>query len=174
MPTSGRAAVSSGGRHSRRTSQSGAEHHRRDKTKSSQSYTQRPPRDSSSHLTVQLPVAGSSATHAPRPSKSRAHSVPLVPKGQLAGPEYGNRAGVDTSDSDPGEDEEIADDPFFQRFDLSQTERVEDELRSPTTPQDSDTEGPLSPTSTQMRHRPDSTAEPLGSPLSPRSPQSVR
>jgi hypothetical protein len=81
----------------------------------------------------------------------------------------------DASDSDPGEDEEIADDPFFQRFDLSQTDRQDDELRSPTYSQDSstDTETPLSPTSTQMRARPDSTAAPLGSPLSPTSMNTV-
>jgi hypothetical protein len=165
--------VTSGARHSRRTSQSGTEHHRRDKTKSSQSYTQRSTRDSSSNAPHQPPAAGSGATHAQRPTQSRAHSVPLIPKSQLPGSEDGNEAEEHASDSDPAEDEEIADDPFFQRYDMAQTEREDEGLRSPTTSQDSDTEGPLSPTSTQMRHRPDSTAEPLGSPLSPRSPISV-
>jgi hypothetical protein len=171
MPQSGRAAVSSGARHSRRTSQSGTDHHhRREKTKSSQSYTQRPSRDSSSHTPLHPASTGSGTTQAQRPSQSRAHSTPQLPKSQLLGPEDGDDSDGDALDSDPAEDEEIADDPFFQRFDMSQTE---EELRSPTASQDSDTEGPLSPTSTQMRHRPDSTAQPLGSPLSPRSPISV-
>jgi hypothetical protein len=169
MPVSGRAAVSSGTRHSRRASRSGIDQQRRDKTQSSQSYAPRPLRDSSS----QPAVGGSGTTQAQRPSRSRSHSTSFVPRGQLPGPENGNKAEDDASNSDPGEDEEIADDPFFQRFEQSQTERVEEELRSPTASQDSDAEGPLSPTSTQMRHRPDSTAEPLGSPLSPRSPISV-
>jgi hypothetical protein len=174
MPVSGRAAVSSGARHSHRSSQS-EHHHRRDRTKSSQSYTQRPSRDSSAHTpTTQSPSAGTTQTQ--RHLKSRAHSVPLVPKGQLPGPEDGNMAEDDASDSDPSEDEEIADDPFFQRFDLSQTDRQEEGLRSPTHSQCSstDTETPLSPRSTQMRARPDSTAAPLGSPLSPNSLKTVR
>jgi hypothetical protein len=175
MPVSGRAAVSSSSRHSRRTSQSGSDfqQYRREKTKSSQSYAQRPNRDSAPQEQNYLSAAGT--TQAQRYSKSRALSAPLVPKAQPSGPDDGNTADNDASDSDPGEDGEIADDPFFQRFDPTASERLEEELKSPIDPHGStDTETPLSPTSTQMRARPDSTAEPLGSPLSPRSTQLVR
>ncbi|KAF2433146.1 ras GEF [Tothia fuscella] len=191
MPVSGRAVVSSGARHARKNSQD-QHHHRRDRTKSSQSYTQRPARDrdSSSQNTpiIQTPIAagggGGGTTQAQRPSQSRAHSLPLVPKSQPPGPEDGDMEDTasesdededeDEDEDDEDEEEEIADDPFFQRFDLSHTERAEEGLRFPTASQGSstDTETPLSPTSTQMRARPDSTAEPFGSPLSPRSPNS--
>jgi hypothetical protein len=181
MPTSGRAAVSSSSHHSRKVSQLGTEyqhHHKREKTKSSQSYTQRPQRESIPHINTQPSANGGAQVQ--RPSKSRAHSAPLVPKCDPAVPEAGDSADNDasTGDEDEDEDEEddeeedIADDAFFQRYDAPSSERPDYEaLKSPTTPTElsTDTEGPLSPTSTQMRARPDSTAEPLGSPLSPRT-----
>lgn len=180
MPTSGRAAVSSSSRHSRKTSQSGTENYqynKREKTKSSQSYTTRPQRESVPHISTQ--PSTTSATQVQRPSKSRAHSAPLVPKRDPAVPEVGNGADdASTGDEDETEEdkeddeeeEDIADDAFFQRFDAPSSDRSE-ALRIPTTtPADPSTDtGPLSPTSTQMRARPDSTAEPLGSPLSPRA-----
>jgi hypothetical protein len=179
MPTSGRAAVSSSSRHSSKVSQSGTEyqhHNKWEKTKSSQSYTQRPQRDPIPYINTQPFATG--GTQVQRSSKSRAHSAPLVPKRDPAVPEAGDSADNDASTGDEDEDEEddeeedIADDAFFQRYDAPSSERQDYEaLKSPTTPTEpsTDTEGPLSPTSTQMRARPDSTAEPLGSPLSPRT-----
>jgi hypothetical protein len=174
MPTSGRAAVSSSSRHSRKASQSGLEYqqyNKREKTKSSQPYTQRPQRELIPHINTQPSANG--ATQVQRPSKSRVHSAPLVPKRDPAVPEDGDSADNDasTGDEDEDEEEEIADDPFFQRYDAPSSEGPDEALKSPTTPTDpsTDNEGPLSPTSTQMRARPDSTAEPLGSPLSPRT-----
>lgn len=181
MPTSGRAAVSSSSRQSRKTSQSGTENYqynKREKTKSSQSYTTRLQRESVPHINTQ--PSTTSTTQVQRPSKSRAHSAPLVPKRDPAVPEVGNGADdASTGDEDETEEDEegdeeegdIADDAFFQRFDAPSSGRPE-ALRIPTTPTadpSTDTEGLLSPTSTQMRARPDSTAEPLGSPLSPRA-----
>jgi hypothetical protein len=176
MPTSGRAAVSSSSRHPRIASQYGTEyqqHSKRENTKSSQSYAQRPQRESIPQINTQPVVNG--ATQVQRPSKSRAPAALLVPRRDPAVPEDGHAADNDAStgdeDEDEDEEEEIADDPFFQRYDAPSDERPGEALKMPTTPTDpsTDTEGPLSPTSTQMRARPDSTAEPLGSPLSPRT-----
>jgi len=100
-------------------------------------------------------------------------------------------AGSSFLDADPGPDdddddedgdndildddeEEIADDPFFQRFSFAHATTPDDEPPSPDSHDSStDNEGPLSPTSMQMRARPDSTAEPLGSPLTPRGTMPV-
>lgn len=184
MPTSGRAAVSLSSRHSCKTSQSGTENYqysRREKTKSSQSYTTRPQRESVPHINTQPPTT--SSTQVQRPSTSRAHSAPLVPKSDPTVPEVTNSADdASTGDEDETEEDEeddeedeeeedIADDAFFQRFDSPSCDRP-GPLRVPTTPPadpSTGTDCPLSPTSTQMRARPDSTAEPLGSPLSPQA-----
>jgi hypothetical protein len=184
MPTSGRAAVSSS-RHSRKASQSNTEYQqylsKREKTKSSQVYAQRPQRESIPHINTQPSATG--GTQVQRPSKSRAYSAPLVPKSNPAVPEVGDSADNDASTGDEDEDEEeeeeddeeesITNDTFFQRYDAPSSIDIanKEALNSPTTPTDpsTDTEGPLSPTSTQMRARPDSTAQPLGSPLSPRA-----
>lgn len=180
MPTSGRPAVSSSQRHSRKTSQStdNYQYNKREKTKSSQSYTTRPQRESVPHITTQ--PSTTSATQVQRPSKSRAYSAPLVPKSDPTVPEVGNSADdastgdedeTDEDEEDDEEEEDIADDAFFQRFDAPSSDRIE-ALGIPTTPPadpSTDTDCALSPTSTQMRARPDSTAEPLGSPLSPRA-----
>ena len=117
--------------------------------------------------------------------KGRAHSAPLVPKSNplpLVDDDEAE-AGSSFLDADPGPDDnededndvldddegEIADDPFFQRFSFAHIARPDDEPPSPDSNDSStDNEGPLSPTSMQMRPRPDSTAEPLGSPLTPR------
>ncbi|KAE9992368.1 hypothetical protein EG327_009322 [Venturia inaequalis] len=184
MPTTGRAAVASSSRPSRRTSQSGPESYQYNKweiSKSSPSYTTRPQHDAVPHATSQ--PSTTSSTQVQRPSKSRAHSAPLVPKTDPAAPEVANGADdastgdedetetdEDEDEDDDEEEEDIADDAFFQRFDAPSSDRPE-ALRNPITPPADPSTGadcPLSPTSTQMRARPDSTAEPLGSPLSPR------
>ena len=97
-------------------------------------------------------------------------------------------AGVGSSflDADPGddddilEDHEIADDPFFTRFNFPSTTNIDADARQdeePASPESldssTDNEGPLSPTSRHIRARPDSSVEPLGSPLSPRAPWKV-
>jgi len=120
--------------------------------------------------------------------------VPAVPKKNAPDPlpqpeDDDDLADVGSSflDADPGddddilEDHEIADDPFFTRFNFPSTTNVEADARpdeepaSPASPDSgTDTEGPLSPTSKQIRARPDSSVEPLGSPLSPRATSKVR
>lgn len=180
MPTTGRSAASSASQqqHSRKTSQSAAEYyqHRREKTKSSPSYAQRPQQRESAPVPV---TQADHPTQAQRPSnKNRAHSAPLVPKSHLPGAKEATLADGDADEDDLSEDdEEIADDPFFQRFDMPQSDRHEQPSLKVSTSyhaESEDGEGPLSPTSTVMRARPDSTADPLGSPLSPRSSPLVR
>jgi hypothetical protein len=185
MPATGRAAVSSSARHTRKTNQLTLEHHhdRREKTKSSPSYVQRPfNRESLSSYSTQGGNADPSQV-LQRPFKSRAHSAPQVPKsshlpgspeGGIAGAADNDDASFDDELSD--DDEAIADDPFFQRFDMPQADRQNEQRGSFLSHSDmeEDLEGPLSPTSTTMRARPDSTAEPLQSPLSPHSPSTVR
>jgi hypothetical protein len=164
----------------RKTSQSASEYHqhRREKTKSSPSYVQRPHnREPSSSTSIQ--AGGADHPQGQRPPKSRAHSAPQVPKSHLPDPEDSHAPAADHDDAgfddEPSDDEAIADDPFFQRYDIRQADR-HNEPQSTFLNHDmseEDTEGPLSPTSTVMRARPDSTAEPLQSPLSTQSPSSV-
>jgi hypothetical protein len=198
--TTGRAPVSTGARqpsqsHTRKSSQSAADHHqhRREKTKSSPSYVQGRP-----HNQPATQTAGADpAPHAQRPSKSRAHSAPHIPKSSSSSrnpvaahqDQQDGRLGSEGSDNDdaglfddePSDDEAIADDPFFQRFDMpSQTTQTMSDRRGTflshdevSDEEEEDDEGPLSPTSTVPRARPDSTAEPLQSPLNPNSPSTV-
>jgi hypothetical protein len=181
MPSTGRAAVSSSARHTRKTSQSASDYHqahRREKTKSSPSYVQRLNRESAPNTSADPPPTQ-------RPFKHRAHSAPQVPKSgnsHLPGtePDQAERDDPDDDDddetSDLSDDEAIADDPFFQRYDMSRTDRQNEQqstFMNRDDMVDEDMEGPLSPTSTVMRARPDSTAEPMQSPLSPHSPSSV-
>lgn len=199
MPSDQLPSLSSQGRHNRLLSQSqtgessrngSSSNHHRDKTKSSGSYPQRPRGESSKESAAAQLAANIGATQARRPSlKTRAHSAPLVPKNRLHADEDDREAEPGSSflDADPGDDDdipeedEIADDPFFTRFNFPSTTTVATSVRpdeeppSPDSRDDgTDTEGPLSPTSTQMRARPDSTAAPLGSPLTPRTNTSVR
>jgi len=199
MPQDQRASVSSTGRQARRpsqidSSQEQQHYHRREKTKSSPSYVQSPRRESARDNAAAQPAANVGATQVQRsPAKGRAHSAPLAPKSSPLPLADHDEAEVGSSflDADPGPDDEdededdddvledeeegIADDPFFQRFSFTHTVTPDDEPPSPDSPNGStDTEGPLSPTSTQMRPRPDSTAEPLGSPLTPRGTSTVR
>jgi hypothetical protein len=182
MPASGRPTSSS-----RRTNQPGSS--RRDKTQSSQFYLQHRRYESSSQAGSPKLAPDACSTQPQRPSsKGRAYSAPLVPKSQLIAPDDDvdrddGQSYLDTGEEEDEEEEEeeeeiiqheIADDPFFQRFNFSETELQEEEAGSADSRDGStDTEGPLSPTSTQVRARPDSTAEPLGSPLSPHSPMTV-
>lgn len=196
MPTSGRASVSSSARHSRQSSQSTSEFqqsHRREKTKSSPSYVQGRPYNPPATQTA----GADPAAHVQRPFKNRAHSAPHIPKSSsssrnpAAAAEQESQHDEGASDNDdaglfddePSDDEAIADDPFFQRFDMpTQTTSRMNEQRgtflnhdemSEEEEEEEDNEGPLSPTSTVTRARPDSTAEPLQSPLNPNSPTTV-
>jgi len=68
--------------------------------------------------------------------------------------------------SEVADDEEIADDPFFQRYNFPQADEAADEEGSSSSPDgSSDTEGPLSPT--HIKGRPSILAESLHSPRSP-------
>jgi hypothetical protein len=96
--------------------------------------------------------------------------------------------GEDSDNDDDGlfddsDDEAIADDPFFQRFDMP-SQSAQDSMNEKRgtfldhegmseEEDEEDNEGPLSPTSTVTRARPDSTAEPLQSPLNLNSPTTV-
>ncbi|KAK3080285.1 hypothetical protein LTS18_002646, partial [Coniosporium uncinatum] len=174
--------ASSAAHHRRKSSQkappSAAEkekhqYHKREKTKSSQSYIQRPPHDAS--------LQAAAAAAAPRPGlNQRSNSAPLVPKlsPSTQTPEKeaerqvddaeDTLSGEDLESDEEEEEEEIAEDPFFQRYNLPTAEEVpEDANTDESEDEPEDTEGPLSPTSTHARARPDSTAEPLASPRSP-------
>ncbi|KAF2668558.1 ras GEF [Microthyrium microscopicum] len=117
-----------------------------------------------------------SVTNAHRPPlKSRALSAPLVPKGTLPSPlqERGNGFGP-VAATNPGDvvDEEIANDPFFQRYSLPHNGDDSDEDdEAPSS--EGRIDSVLSPTSsTASLLRPESTTgEPLLSPSSPRSPR---
>lgn len=167
-------------------------YHRREKAKSTHSHAQHPRRESSRDDTAAQLAVNIGATQARRPpAKGRAHSAPLVPKSNPLPRANDDEAEAGSSflDADPGPDDdedngndvlddeegEITDDPFFQRFSFAHTAAPDDEPPSPDSHDSStDNEGPLSPTSMQMRPRPDSTAEPLGSPLTPRGTVPVR
>ena len=72
----------------------------------------------------------------------------------------------DTASGELADDEEIAGDPFFQRYNISQANEAADEEGSSSSPDgSSDTEGPLSPT--HIKGRPSILAESLHSPRSP-------
>jgi hypothetical protein len=192
MPASGPVgpSLSSSGRpsHSRHTSKSNSlaseqerelqqsSNHHRDKSKSSSHV--HPRRESSAQLNNHASNSSSppGTTQPQRPPlKARALSAPLVPKARVKAPARKNNPDIDqdASSNDP-RDEEIADDPFFQRYSFPQTDETEEDPQPFDSREDEMDTAPLSPPSTQMRARPDSTAEPVGSPLSPRSPRSVR
>jgi hypothetical protein len=180
-------AAPSSGKSSRRTSrnftqitlsaeqerelQLNSQQHRRDHTKSSSH--NHPRRESS--VQASNSSTPSSTTQPQRPPlKARAQSAPLVPKVQAQVPPH-NRApenGTEAPATEPG-DEEIADDPFFQRYSFPQTEGAEEESQT-SSPREAEAESsPISPQHNQLRPRPDSAAEPVASPMSPRSPRSV-
>ena len=72
----------------------------------------------------------------------------------------------DTASGELADDEEIACDPFFQRYNFPQADEAADEEGSTSSPDgSSDTEGPLSPT--HIKGRPSILAESLPSPRSP-------
>jgi hypothetical protein len=143
-------------------------YHRRDKTKSSQSYLQT---TTNRERPGQHAKTASGATVAQRPDlKERAYSAPHIPKAQDASRQDEHALEEEDFDDDdgPAEDEEIAGDPFFQQYARAEGGAAETPGNSePEDEGEEDSEGPLSPTSTATRFRPDSIAEPLGSPLSP-------
>lgn len=157
---------------------------RRDKSRSAQSFVQAPRQD---QLYAPPPPGATKtargATVAQRPAYGeRANSAPSVPKSGA----FGIQGGLDEEDEDDeedeldddelveiasGEDEDIAGDEFFQQY---AAPGARPEPRTNETPAQSEDdeedelgEGPLSPTSNTTRFRPDSVAEPLGSPLAP-------
>lgn len=198
MPDNQRASNPSQGRDSQpsqSSTDSSSSYHRRDKTKSGGPYPTNPRQESSKESAAAQLAANIGATQARCPPlKGRANSAPQVPKKSAPNPlpradeeeEDEAEAGSSFLDADPGDDDdileedEIADDPFFTRFNFPSTTTVATSVRpdedppSPDSHESTDTEGPLSPSSTQMRARPDSTAEPLGSPLNPRANANVR
>ena len=177
--SSGRADVGGADRSSRRRSQMYAppaeasqpySYHRRDNTKSSHVYSQS---STYQERAGQHAKTAAGATVAQRPDlKGRAYSAPLVPKGQDS-TRLDEHDGVDDDlalEGSGGDDEEIAGDPFFQQYVAGRSEGPAVETPDNSEPEeveDSDTEGAFSPTSNTTRFRPDSVAEPLGSPLAP-------
>ncbi|KAF2839551.1 ras GEF [Patellaria atrata CBS 101060] len=161
MPASGRAAVDRAqGVRSTTKSSTTESHHKRDKTKSSQSYKQTLRKDTDhTLLTTSGPISTS------RPSlKGRAYSEPLVQSTQTSGVDNENLAD-DFLGDEFGEGDEIVGDPFFQRFDITQSShigRVETNLSSGES--SSDGEGPLSPT--HVKSRSGAGADPFESPYS--------
>ncbi|OCL08956.1 ras GEF, partial [Glonium stellatum] len=156
MPTTGRAACSSGQAIRSARPPSSDHQQRREKTKSSQSYEHPPRRES---------AQSSTGPTTQRPGlKSRAYSAPMVPKSHLDGPDNDHLG--DIAGGEPGDDEEIAADPFFQRYNFPQTdEAAEDEGSSSSPDGSSDTEGPLSPS--HIKGRPSVLADSMPSPRSP-------
>ncbi|KAF2115597.1 ras guanine nucleotide exchange factor domain-containing protein [Lophiotrema nucula] len=96
--------------------------------------------------------------------KSRAYSAPMVPKDHFDGTENDHMG--EGLQGEPGDDGEIADDPFFQRYNFPQSGAPMDEEASGSgRASDSDTEGPMSPTHINTR-----APERAGTLPSPRSP----
>jgi hypothetical protein len=147
--------------------------HRHNKTKSS-SHIQHPRRESSiqaNHVPLASSTPGSATQTQRPPLKSRAYSAPLVPKTKAlpATPEHNGDEDDEDASSDVSSGDEIAHDPFFQRYNFSQDGEGDDQ------PREAEDGQTLHSPASNMRGRPDSTAEPAkGSPLSPRSPRSVR
>ncbi|KAF2658384.1 ras GEF [Lophiostoma macrostomum CBS 122681] len=111
------------------------------------------------------PPRGASAVSsvgAARPGtiKTRAYSAPLVPKNHGNGTEH-DLAG-DVLAGEPGEDDEIVNDTFFQRYNFPQETAHDASSSNEEASSSSDTEGPLSPTHVQGRR-----ADYLPSPQSP-------
>jgi hypothetical protein len=91
-------------------------------------------------------AAASSATTHHRPAKGRAISTPAVPKSEASG---GPSVAAYPEEH---EEEEIADDAFFQRYHFPQPgDQAHAELSPDSRDSSSDTEGPLSPTHLQTR-----------------------
>ena len=140
-------STTSNGHGSRRNSKSKpSESHssRRLKTQSAQSYetTSRRSSNQTTHSNQTVPTVQSSR----RPGfKSRAFSAPQLPKDINRSPPVADQ----DSGGEPGYAEEIAEDPFFQRYDWPQQSvrgRGHHSSRS-SRENSSDTEGPLSPRS---------------------------
>lgn len=150
MPVTGRAACSAG----ESTRPSERHDSKQGKAMSSLSPQKQPRRESSAH---------GSPTQRPG-LKNRAYSAPLVPKSQLHGPDGGQLENAPSTELREGD--EIAKDPFFQRYDFPQADETADDDKSSNSPHNSsDTEGPLSPT--HLKGRPVALAEPLSVPASP-------
>lgn len=95
--------------------------------------------------------------------KSRAYSAPLVPNKRSDGTDMGNTMGLPPFET--GDEDEIAGDPFFQRYNFPQTAGPQIEASSSSVDSSSDTEGPLSPT--HVKGRQSGLPETLPSPMSP-------
>ncbi|KAF2803465.1 ras GEF [Mytilinidion resinicola] len=156
MPATGRAACSAGQSAARPHTQST----KREKAKSSQSFAA-PPRRESAQTSTPPDTA--------RPGlKGRAYSAPMVPRTELSGPYHAAQAD-NLSLGEAADDEEIAGDPFFQRYNIQQHDDAHDgandDASSSSLDSSSDTEGPLSPTN--IKARPSFMADSIPSPRSP-------
>jgi hypothetical protein len=87
----------------------------------------------------------------------------LVPKNRVDGSENYHMA--DLLAGEPGDDEEIAGDPFFQRYNFPQASGSGKDASSSSAESSSDTEGPLSPT--HIKGRQPGHGDTLPSPRSP-------
>ncbi|KAF2273354.1 ras GEF [Westerdykella ornata] len=126
-----------------------------DKTKSAQ-HMHPPRRESAAASTADA------ASQRPSGLKSRAYSAPLVHRNRLDAAEH--MAGIPATELP--EDEEIAEDPFFQRFNFPESgPSAAREPSSSSVDGSSDTEGPLSPTF--VKNRQPGPSETVPSPKSP-------
>jgi hypothetical protein len=110
-------------------------------------------------------AAASQAATAQRPGglKSRAYSAPLVPMNR---PDGSRNDHMGLPPLETGDEDEIAGDPFFQRYNFPQAGRPAVEASSSSVDSSSDTEGPLSPTHV-VKNRQPGLPETLPSPRSP-------
>lgn len=150
MPASGRAGSSVG--QTSRAARGAPPDHAHGKPKSAHS-----PRKASAQA-----AAGSTALRPPASVKHRAYSAPMIPRHRGDGTEDEPAGTL----GDPGDDDEIAGDEFFQRYHFPQAgPAAHDEASSSSVDSSSDTEGPMSPTHIKSRQPGQSDALP-----SPRSP----
>lgn len=168
MPATGRAAGSAGhvSRPSKVPSSSSEQNtlkKRPEKTKTSQPNAQ---------IRRESSTAAPSSTGTPRPpTKSRAYSAPMIPK-NMPHPSERDDDLHQLLGGEPADADEIASDPFFQRYNFTQDSEtglpVNAAIRRDSS---SDTEGPLSPTHIKAKQM--GFGDSMPSPV-PRSPVPVR
>ncbi|KAF2017060.1 ras GEF [Aaosphaeria arxii CBS 175.79] len=159
MPTNGRAA-SSAGQTPKSPRPATSEHSTKRSEKARSAQSMQPPRRESSSL-------HSAVASAQRPGalKNRAYSAPMIPKNRHDGGDDDHMA--DMLAGEACDEDEIAADPFFQRYNFPQSDipHQQQDASSSSVDSSSDTEGPLSPTHVKGR-------QPTAAEYSQNSPQS--
>jgi hypothetical protein len=101
------------------------------------------------HPPRRVSAVSNAAAARPGTVKTRAYSAPLVPKNHGNGTEHDPTS--DVLAGEPGEDDEIVNDTFFQRYNFPQETAHDASSSNDEASSSSDTEGPLSPTHVQGR-----------------------